>query len=290
MHNLFCFGLGYSAEAFARRVAREGWQVAGTSRSEDGMRRIKSLGYEAILFDGQHADPAVDRVLAAATHILVSASPDEAGDPVLRHYAPALAATGTIQWIGYLSTIGVYGDTGGAWIDEETPARPGSDRTKRRVDAENAWLDLGRKAGKRVEIYRLGGIYGPGRSAIEDVRNGTARRIIKPGQVFNRIHVDDIANVLRAGAAGLGTHSIYNVTDDEPAPPQDVVLHAAELQQLPAPPEVPFETAPLSPMGRSFYSENRRVGNRRLHEDLGVELAFPSYREGLRAILTATQR
>lgn len=282
---LFCFGLGYSAEAFATRVATEGWQVSGTSRTRTGVERIKSLGYGAVLFDGTRPGESIEQELATATHLLVSAAPGESGDPVLPHHRTAISNAANLRWIGYLSTIGVYGDTGGNWIDETTTPHPGSDRTRRRVEAENAWLALGKASGKRVEIYRLGGIYGPSRSAIEDVRAGTARRIVKPGQVFNRIHVDDIANVLYAGATGRGTHAIYNVTDDEPAPPQDVVRFAAELQGLPIPPEVAFEDAPLSPMGRSFYSENRRVRNRRLHEDLGVSLSYPSYREGLRAIL-----
>jgi nucleoside-diphosphate-sugar epimerase len=193
----------------------------------------------------------------------------------------------SVRWVGYLSTIGVYGDAGGAWIDEDTPARPGSARASRRIEAEAAWLDFGKRTGKRVQIFRLGGIYGPGRSAFDDLRAGSARRIIKPGQVFNRIHVGDIANVLVAAVGGRGRHSIYNVVDDEPGPPQDVVAYAAGLLGVPAPPEIPFEKAELSPMGRSFYSENRRVRNARLKEDLGVRLAYPSYREGLAAIRDA---
>ena len=284
MSTLFCFGLGYSAEAFAHLAAKQGWTIIGTSRSEAGVAHIKALGFEGLLFDGTAPGTGVAEALARATHLVVSAAPDEAGDPALRHHADDIRRASGLRWIGYLSTIGVYGDFGGEWIDETTEPRPGSARTRRRIDAENAWLALGRDTARKVEIYRLGGIYGPGRSAIEDVKDGTARRIIKPGQVFNRIHVADIARILMAGASLKGTHEVYNVTDDEPAPPQDVVTYAAEVLGLPPPPEVAFEVAPLSPMGRSFYSENRRVKNRRIHDDLGLELLYPSYREGLRAI------
>lgn len=284
MTTLFCFGLGYSAEAFARRVQREGWQVIGTSRSAEGVRHIRALGFEGLLFDGLAKGAGVADALQRATHVVVSAAPDETGDPVLNHHADDIARAASVRWIGYLSTIGVYGDTGGAWLDEAMTPKPGSARTVRRVEAEAAWLELGARLKTKCEVYRLGGIYGPGRSAIEDVKDGTARRIIKPGQVFNRIHVDDIATILMAGASGRGSHHVYNVTDDEPAPPQDVVSYAAEILGVPPPPEVAFENAPLSPMGRSFYSENRRVKNQRIHEDLGVTLQFPSYREGLRAI------
>lgn len=237
------------------------------------------------MFDGHTAAPGVTDALATATHLLVSAGPDDQGDPTLRLHAKDIADAPNLRWIGYLSTIGVYGNTDGQWIEETTSPTPGSVRAKRRLAAETDWLQFARSHGKRVQIFRLGGIYGPGRSAIEDVQDGTARRIVKPGQVFNRIHVDDIANVLAAAAEGRGSHDVYNVTDDEPAPPQDVVAYAAELLGMAPPPEVPFEEAPLSPMGRSFYSENRRIRNRRLHDDLGVKLAYPSYREGLEAIL-----
>lgn len=289
MSKLFCFGLGYSAEALARKLAPRGWQISGTARAPEGVTHIASLGYDAVHFDGHSPGAAISDALATTTHVLVSAGPDEQGDPTLRLHGQDLASARNIEWIGYLSTIGVYGNTNGAWIDETDEPHPGSERAKRRLVAESAWLDFARAHGKRVQIFRLGGIYGPGRSAIEDIREGTARRIIKPGQVFNRIHVDDIAGVLEAAAGGRGSEAVYNVTDNEPAPPQDVVAYAAHLMGLPPPPEVPFETAPLSPMGRSFYSENRRIRNGRLHDDLGVTLAYPSYREGLAAILAASQ-
>jgi nucleoside-diphosphate-sugar epimerase len=287
MSALFCFGLGYSAEALARRLAAAGYAVRGTSRSGEGAARSAAQGFEALVFDGTQPGAGVAQALSGATQVLLSAAPGDAGDPVLLHHAADLAGAESVRWIGYLSTIGVYGDTGGAWIDEETPARPGSARAIRRVEAEEAWRAFARRTGKRVQIFRLGGIYGPGRSAFDDLREGTARRIVKPGQVFNRIHVEDIANVLAAAAGGQGRQSLYNVVDDEPGPPQDVVAFAAGLMGVPPPPEIPFEKAELSPMGRSFYSENRRVRNARLKDDLGVRLAYPSFREGLAAILEA---
>jgi nucleoside-diphosphate-sugar epimerase len=287
MSVLFCFGLGYSAEATARRLVASGFAVRGTSRSGDGAARSRAAGFQTEIFDGTQPGSGVVQALSGATHVLLSIAPGEAGDPVLLHHADDLARAESVRWIGYLSTIGVYGDAGGAWVDEETAARPGSARASRRIEAETAWRGFASRTGKRVQIFRLGGIYGPGRSAIDDLREGSARRIVKAGQVFNRIHVEDIANVLAAAAGGAGRHALYNVVDDEPGPPQDVVAYAAGLLGMPPPPEIPFEKAELSPMGRSFYSENRRVRNTRLKEDLGVRLAYPSFREGLAAVLAA---
>ena len=213
-----------------------------------------------------------------------SAPPGEQGDPVLRHHRDDLRAAPQLQWIGYLSTVGVYGGHGGAWVDEATPANPGSPRSQYRLAAEQAWLALPNGAKPLIGVFRLSGIYGPGRSAIDNLRDGTARRIVKPGQVFNRIHVDDIALVLEAAMARQPASQIYNVTDDEPAPPQDVVGYAAALLGLPVPPDLPFATAALSPMARSFYSDNKRVRNDRMKRELGVSLAHPTYREGMAAI------
>ena len=289
MSKLVCFGLGYCAETLARRLQQKGWAIVGTSRSQQGVDRIQKLGYEGLLFDGRTPAPGIPAALSGATHVLLSAAPEDTGDPVLVHHGQDLAAATSVRWIGYLSTIGVYGDSGGEWIDEGATPHPGSERTRRRVAAEHDWLQFGQAHGKTVQIFRLGGIYGPGRSAIEDLRDGTARRIVKPGQVFNRIHVDDIASVLEAAAAGAGSHKVYNVTDGEPSPPQDVISYAAELLGLAPPPELPFDTADLSPMARSFYSENRRVSSALLRSDLGVTLRYPSYREGLAAILAASE-
>jgi nucleoside-diphosphate-sugar epimerase len=285
MTHLFCFGLGYSAQVLSRQLAAQGWRVSGTARSSGGARALADAGFEALVFDGLAPGPGVAEALRSATHVLISVPPDADGDPAIKHHARDIEASDSVKWIGYLSTIGVYGDHGGAWIDETTPANPTSQRSRWRLDAEEAWLALGASSGRRTQVFRLPGIYGPGRSAIERARDGSAQRIVKPGQVFNRIHVDDIAGALHAAILRRGTHRVYNVTDDEPAPPQEVVAYAAELLHMPPPPEIAFEDAKLSPMAQSFYAENKRVRNTRLRDELGVQLKFPSYREGLQAIL-----
>lgn len=291
MGELFCFGLGYSARHLAARLAGQGWRIAGTARSEAGVREIQSLGYAAYRFDGgareTGPEPGMGSAVRRASHVLVSVPPDRDGDPVLRRYGEDLADS-RAEWIGYLSTIGVYGDHGGAWVDEETAVQPVSERSRFRVEAERQWLAFAETTGKRVEVFRLAGIYGPGRSAIDNLRQGRARTIVKPGQIFNRIHVEDIARTLMAAYSRPHAHAIYNVTDDEPAPPQVVNAYAAALLGLPPPPEIAIEEASLSDMGRSFYGESKRVGNARLKSALGLDLAFPTYREGLAAL--AAQR
>lgn len=282
MTTVLCIGLGYSARVFAARVAAEGWTVAGTSTSADGAARITALGYDGIEFDGSAPSVPLRAAFASATHLLISAPPDADGDPLLRHHAGDLANAKRLAWIGYFSTIGVYGDHGGAWIDETTPALPTSTRSGWRLDAENAWLDLGRRAQIRTEVFRLPGIYGPGRGPLKAVRNGTARAIVKPGQVFNRIHVEDIANVLAAAISRPTEHTVYNVTDDEPAPSHEVLAYAAAQLGLPAPPMIDFDSADLTPMARSFYSECKRTSNARIKSALGVTLLFPSYRDGMK--------
>ena len=284
--NLFCFGLGYTASRFALHARDHGHAAAGTKTSLDSddakalqHARVKLAAFRG---DGRSADAA--RLLDGATHVLVSIPPDLEGDPVLRHHRADLAQRPSIEWIGYLSTVGVYGDRQGQWVDETAALRPTSERSLRRVAAERAWLEFARAAGQRVEIFRLAGIYGPGRSMIEALRRGTAKRLVKPGQVFNRIHVDDIVSTLEAVRSAEPRFDIYNVTDDEPAPPQEVVKFAAELIGVPAPPEIAFERATLTPMARSFYGENKRVSNARLKSALGLTLAYPTYREGLAAI------
>lgn len=286
MSELLCFGLGYSAAATAALQAADGWRISGTSTSVEGAHTLEREGYRACVFDGHGPSETVRGLVKTATHVLVSAPPDHAGDPVLLHHARDLANAPRLEWIGYLSTIGVYGDHRGAWVDETTPAHPSSQRSIRRLEAENAWIEFSARTGRRLQIFRLAGIYGPGRSPLDAVRAGTARRIIKPGQVFNRIHVDDIAAAVRRGMAGAGTHTVYNVTDDLPAPPQDVVAFAASLLGAPEPPELTIEQANLSSMAASFYAENKRVRNDRLKQDLGVALSYPTYREGLRSLVT----
>lgn len=285
MSHLFCFGLGYSALALARRLARQGWHVSGTARTREGADKIAGEGFTAFVFDGTAPGPGVADALKSATHVLVSVPPGADGDPVLAHHGADLAAAPSLAWIGYLSTVGVYGDHRGGWVDETMAPTPVSQRSRQRLAAEEEWLARGEHGRLRVQVFRLSGIYGPGRSAFDRLRSGNAHRIVKPGQVFNRIHVEDIARVLAATIAGRGSFAVYNVTDDEPGPPQDVIAYAAELLQMPPPPEIALEDADLSPMARSFYGENKRVSNARLHHDIGIDLKYPTYRQGLQALL-----
>lgn len=279
---LFCFGYGYSAEALGCRVMAQGWRVAGTSRSETGCQGLAAKGVEAYRFA---RDQSLDKAaLDGTTHLLISVAPDDAGDPVLDIHADAIAALGC-HWIGYLSTTGVYGDHQGGWVDETTPLTPLGLRGHRRVEAEAAWLSLGAASGQPVMLFRLAGIYGPGRSALDTVRSGRAHRAIKPGQVFSRTHVEDIATVLEASIARPNPGAAYNVCDDEPAPPQDVIAYACDLLGVSPPPEVPVEQAGLSPMALSFYAESKRVRNTRIKRELGVTLAYPNYRMALSAML-----
>ena len=277
----FLFGAGYSALAFARLL--EGRPVAGTTRSPDRFAALEAAGVEPLLFDGAALSHAVRERLAETTHVVVSAAPTAAGDPVLGTAAETIrTAMPALRWMGYLSTVGIYGDHGGAWVDEESECRPVSPRSRERLDAERAWQALGAERGVPVAVLRLSGIYGPGQNALANLAAGTARRLVKPGQVFNRIHVDDIAGALRhLAATDLG--GVFNVTDDEPAPAQDVVLFAAGLMGVAPPPEIPFEAAQLSPMARSFYEENKRVANRRL-KATGFVFRHPDYRGALTAM------
>lgn len=280
---LFAFGYGYSAAEIARRGGFA--RVVGTVRTQEKARALAREGIEARVFDGDATDPRIPDDLAASDALVISIPPRGGDDPALARFADAVAASPRLAAIVYLSTLGVYGDHGGAWVDETTPPRPDSPRTRARLEAEEAWAALGTRAGKRVAILRLGGIYGPGRNAVEQVRAGAARRIVKPGQVFNRVHVADIARAALAALERAPSGAVYNVCDDEPAPPQDVITHAAALLGLAPPPEIPFEDAQLSEMARSFYGANRRVSNERLTRDLGVRLLYPDYRAGLAAIV-----
>jgi nucleoside-diphosphate-sugar epimerase len=280
----FIFGGGYSGRAFAQLVAGEAF-VAGTTRSPENFERLRAAGIAPHLFDGETIPDAVRSVLASTTHLIVSTAPGEAGDPVLVAGRDVLATLMPhLAWIGYLSTVGVYGDHGGEWVDESSECRPVSRRSMMRVGAEQDWLSFGREAGVAAAILRLSGIYGPGRNAFVNLAGGTARRLVKPGQVFNRIHVADIAGALRH-LAGHSLGGIFNVTDDLPAPPQDVVVYAADRMGIAAPPEIPFETAQLSPMARSFYGENKRVSNAAIKRT-GYRFVFPDYRAALDAMLT----
>lgn len=283
MNHLLCFGLGFSARVLAQRLAAKGWTITATSRSEDGAEAIRAKGYRALEFDG--ANPLPEGALDSVTHVVVSAPPGADGDPVLRRHAGDFAARARqFRWIAYLSTTGVYGDHGGALVTEETPLTPNTERGHKRLLAETQWLALWRAHGVPVHIFRLAGIYGPGRNQLLSLIDGTAKRVIRQGQVFSRIHVEDIANVLEASIAKPNPGGAYNVCDDEASPPQDVVEHGAKLLGLPVPPAIPFEEAELSPMARSFYADSKRVSNARLKQELGVHLSYPTYREGLAAI------
>ena len=273
---LFVFGLGYSAGAFARAMVPRAEWVGGTVRAPG---RQAGEAIATFAWDGTAPVAEVVGALAAATHLVVSVPPGEA-DPVLAHFAGVISAAPHLAWIGYLSTVGVYGDYGGAWVGERTTPHPKSARARQRLAAEEAWSALAAERGVPQAVLRLAGIYGPGRNALINLAEGKAHRIVKPGQVFNRIHVDDIVQVLTAtmadNAAGL-----FNVADDEPAPPQDVVAYAARLMGIDPPPEIAFDKAELSPMARSFYGDNKRVANARIRRELGIALRFPTYREGL---------
>jgi len=280
---LFVFGLGYTATALARRLQAEGWRIAGTTRSAGKQARLAGQGIETHPFERGRPLEAPADALAGTTHLLTSIAPDEAGDPVLDHHTADLERCRSLLWAGYLGTTGVYGDRGGEWVDEASPVAPTMARTRRRVVAEGRWL----ASGLPVHLFRLAGIYGPGpgRNALDAVRSGRARRIVKPGQMFGRIHVDDIVQVLCASIARPNPGAIYNLADDEPAPPQDVVAHACALLGVAPPPEIPYEEAALSPMAQSFYADNRRICNARIKQELGVVLRYPSYREGLASLL-----
>lgn len=283
MKHLMCLGMGYSAWALARRLG-DGWTVSGTYRSPEARAAMEAAGFGQVPFDGTTALP--QSALDGVTHLVSSIAPGKDGDPVLAQCSDILSARARqFDWVGYLSTTGVYGDRAGGWVDEDSDLAPSTERGARRLEAEAGWLALYRQHRLPVHLFRLAGIYGPGRNQLESVRKGKARRVFKPGQVFSRIHVDDIAGVLAASIDRPDPGTAYNVCDDEAAPPQDVVAYAAELLNVDAPPEVDFDAAEMSPMGRSFYAESKRVSNARIKHDLGYELIYPTYREGLKALV-----
>ena len=313
---LLSLGHGYTAQALARRLLPEGWQVIGTTRDPTKAQRLRADGVEALVWPAptgdlpppvrQHgqrptrppgagaarapdpAETALADALARTTHLLTSIAPQDGHDPVLALARDAIAAAAPhLRWVGYLSTTGVYGDHAGGWVDEETPLAPTTARGRARVAAEAEWQALARDTGLPLHIFRLAGIYGPGRGPFEKVRNGTARRIVKPGQVFSRIHVEDIATVLAASIAQPNPGAAYNVCDDEAAPPQDVIELAAQMLNMPPPPDEAFDPSGMTPMAASFYAESKRVRNDRIKRELGVQLAYPTYREGLAAVLAA---
>nr|WP_321446133.1 SDR family oxidoreductase [uncultured Cohaesibacter sp.] len=275
---LFIFGYGFSAKAIARDLKDQCEWIAGTSRSSDKCAAMKEDGLRAFVFDGENANPAIADALKEATHILLSIAPDADGDPVMRIHGDDIRDNQRIEWLGYLSTVGVYGNHDGAWVSEESECRPVSRRSVQRVAAEQAWQAFAQEINKPLGIYRLAGIYGPGRNQMIKLAAGTCRAINKPGQVFNRIHVDDIA--LAVSKAALSASSgIVNVCDDEPAPPQEVIAYCADLMGLEPLTEIPFEEADMTPMARSFYGENKRCHNKKLHALIGGDMLYSTYRD-----------
>lgn len=280
-HTLLSFGHGYSAQALSRILLPQDWRIIGTTRSEDKAPGLMNTGIEPRIWPGADMIPALN----AATHLLISAAPGDAGDPVLAELREEITKRAKqFQWVGYLSTTGVYGDHQGDWVDENTPLTPATKRGIARVKAETEWAAI---PDLPLHIFRLAGIYGPGRGPFSKVRNGTARRIIKPGQVFSRTHVADIARVLAASISKPNPGAAYNVCDNDPAPPEDIIAYAAELLGLPIPEAIDFETAEMTPMARSFYAESKKVRNDRIKDELGVKLLYPDYPSGLQALLAA---
>lgn len=281
MSQLMIFGAGYSGKAIAKSLQDSMDRVCGTTRSADQADKLQSLGITPFIFDGEMLNDDLRAALSTVTHLVQSIAPGKTGDPLLRLCGGDLQSLmPKLKWAAYLSTVGVYGNHDGAWVDEHTPCKPVSARSLERVEAEQAWIKAANDASVPLCILRLSGIYGPGRNGFMNLEKGTARRLIKQDQVFNRIRVEDIGAV-SAFLVSRNANGIFNVTDDEPAPPQDVVTFAADLMGIDPPPEQSFETAELSPMARSFYGENKRVSNGKLRH-MGFTFRYPDYRGSLR--------
>ena len=288
---LFVFGLGYTGSAFARAMKGKANWIGGTTRSAEKAAALTAEGFRPFIFDAAGDGPGagVAEAVKLATHVLISIAPTESeatkgeADPVIARHRQSILAAAKLRWVGYLSTVGIYGNYGGAWVSEATTPHPTRERSTLRLASENAWTKLAAERDVTLAVFRIAGIYGPGRNAFVNLDEGNAHRVAKPGQVFNRIHVDDIVTTI-AAALGASAAGIFNLADDEPAPPQDVVTYAATLMGVKPPVEVPLELAVLSPMARSFYGENKRVANRRIKQELGVKLRYPTYREGLTAL------
>lgn len=286
MNHLFCFGFGYSARALSTRLLEHGWRVTGTCRSTEKAAALEAAGITPIIFDGTEPIRNLAVHMPPGSCLLTSVPPDADGDPVVRLHGAELAELAVrLAWVGYLSTTGVYGDHNGEWVDERSALTPATERSRMRLRAERQWVRLQAHRSLPVHLFRLAGIYGPGRNQLARIKSGTARRIVKAGQVFSRIHVDDIAATLEASIRRPAPGRAYNVCDDLAAPPQDVIAHAADLLGTPPPPLINFEDAELSPMAASFYAESKRVRNDRIKKELGVELTYPTYKEGLKALV-----
>ncbi len=287
---LFCFGYGYTCDYLAHELMRRGgWSVGGTTRDTEKRTFLRQRGVKAHLFDYEHPLGDPHFILEGTTHLLISTPPDDRGDPTFNMHAADIIRIPTLEWVGYLSTTGVYGDRAGGTVDEYSEIRPNSKRGSRRVRAEEEWYSLLQHYNLPLHIFRLAGIYGPGRSALDSVRAGVARRINKPGQVFNRIHVEDIVQVLIASMERPNPGAAYNLADDDPVPSWEVITYACELLGLTPPPLIPYNEADMAPIARSFYNDNKRVANHRIKEELGVMLKYPSYRDGILACLQAEQ-
>jgi nucleoside-diphosphate-sugar epimerase len=285
---LFCFGYGYSCDYLGHELLQQpDWQVSGTTRAPEKRETLRKRGVQAHIFDYEHplADPGY--ILEDTTHLLISTPPNDEGDPAFIAHAQDLAKLKSLEWVGYLSTTGVYGDREGRWVDENSELRPSSKRGSRRVKAEEQWLSMLQSHNLPIHIFRLAGIYGPGRSALDTIRAGTARCIEKPGHAFSRIHVEDIVQALLASIKNPNPGAIYNLCDDNPAPSHEIIAHACALLGRPVPPIISFEDADLTPMARSFYNDNKRVKNDRIKNDLNINLKYPDYKSGLEACLNA---
>ena len=276
-NNLFCFGLGFAAQTLAKRMHSQGWTVSGTSRAIDKKDALEELS--VFPFDGTHATEEIHNAISKATHLLVSIPPQPSGDVVLHNFFSKIAECKNLEWIGYISSTGVYGDTQGEWVDESSPLQPETELNIRRVEAEKSWLKM-----IPVVIFRCASIYGPGRNLLVSVKQERARRIEKPGLVFSRIHVEDLARTLEASIKNPQPGEIYNVSDDKPSPPSETVEYACKLLNVKPPPLIPFESAELSKLARGFYQTCKRVGNKKIKEELEVKLQYPDYRSGLDAI------
>ena len=280
---LFCFGLGFSAMALAERLLPQGWDVSGTVRGEQDEGKTKNIS--VCSFEGSHPTPEISEAISRATHLLITIPPQPSGDVVLENFAEEISKARHLQWIGYISSTGVYGDAQGEWVDESSPLLASTDHNLRRIEVEAAWLKLGQDQDLPVMIFRSVGIYGVGRNLLVSVRQGRARRIDKPGLVFSRIHSEDLAQTLEASMKKPQPGEIYNVSDDCPSPPAEAVEYACSLLGVEPPPLVPYEKADLSPTARGFYITNKRISNKKIKRELGVKLRYPDYRSGLSALL-----
>ena len=279
-NKLLSFGHGYSAQALENLLPINNWTLSATTRNLKKAQLMRQRKISTFIWPGDNLEDEIFN----ATHILLSIPPDGAGDPIFKQYGDIIVRSKNLKWLGYLSTTGVYGDHKGGWVDESTELKPTTQRGANRLVAENQWLQLSKKNSLCLSIFRLAGIYGLGRGPFSKVLAGTARRIIKKNQVFSRIHVDDIAQVLFASLNNPHLKGIYNVCDDFAAPPEDVLSYAAKLLEKDLPPEEDFLSAKMSEMAKSFYAESKRVKNGKIKHNLGVTLKYPDYKSGLKSL------